>query len=246
MLKRALVIGASSGMGAELVRRLVADGCLVGAVARRADRLEALARAIDGEGPRRVFPYAHDVRRAEEAGPLFERVVRELDGLDLVIYAAGVMPRVGPQDYDVAVDREIVETNLIGAMAWLNPAAERFSRLRGGAIVGIGSVAGDRGRLGNPAYGASKAALHAYLESLRYRLRGAGVQVLTVKPGPVRTPMTEGLDRLPLVVDAEVAVDGILSALHRGADVAYVPRRWAPIMAVVRSIPGRVFHRTGL
>jgi NAD(P)-dependent dehydrogenase (short-subunit alcohol dehydrogenase family) len=173
-------------------------------------------------------------------------VVRELDGLDLVIYAAGVMPRVGPQDYDVAVDREIVETNLIGAMAWLNPAAERFSRLRGGAIVGIGSVAGDRGRLGNPAYGASKAALHAYLESLRYRLRGAGVQVLTVKPGPVRTPMTEGLDRLPLVVDAEVAVDGILSALHRGADVAYVPRRWAPIMAVVRSIPGRVFHRTGL
>ncbi len=243
MLKRALVVGASSGMGAELVRRLVGDGYRVAAVARRKDRLDALAASIDGDGPRRVWTFPHDVRDTREAERLFDEIVRTLDGMDLVVYAAGVMPHIGPDDYETDLDREIVEVNVIGAMAWLNPAAERFAQLGGGCIVGIGSVAGDRGRIGNPAYGASKAALHSYLESLDNRLRRRGVHVLTVKPGPVRTPMTEGLDKLPMVVDVQTAVDGILRAIRRRASVAYVPRRWGFVMGAIRAIPSSIFSR---
>jgi short-subunit dehydrogenase len=243
MQKRALVVGASSGIGAELVRRLVADGYLVAAVARREAELAALARKIDGDGPKRVFPFVADVRDVDRAKPLFDEIVRALDGLDLVIYAAGVMPRVGPDTYDIDADRQIVEVNVTGAMAWLNPAAERFGQLGAGTIVGIGSVAGDRGRIGQPAYCASKAALHTYLESLRNRLRRKGVSVVTIKPGPVRTPMTDGLDKLPMVIDVDVAAEGILRAVRRGAQEAYVPRQWSLVMWVIRMIPSAIFHR---
>lgn len=243
MLKKALVVGASSGMGAEIVRRLAQDGAMVAAVARRRDRLDALADKLNGDGPQRVFPFEHDVLNTADASELFNEIVETLDGLDLVIYCAGVMPSVGEDEYSTEIDRQIMEINTIGAMAWLNPAAERMALLGGGTLVGIGSVAGDRGRFGNPAYCASKAALATYLEALRNRLSRQGVNVITIKPGPVRTPMTEGLDSLPMVVDVQVAVDQIMSAIERGVHVAYVPRRWAPVMAVIRSIPRAVFTR---
>jgi len=243
MLKRAIVVGASSGIGAALVRRLAQAGYRVAAVARRADALEAVCAGLNGEGMPGAFPYVHDVRDTEGAPAVFDRIVRDLDGLDLIVYAAGIMPRIGPEQYDTAVDREIIEVNVTGAMAWLNLAAKRFLVQRGGTIVGIGSVAGDRGRRGNPAYGASKAALAHWLESLRNRLSQHGVHVITIKPGPVRTPMTEGIDKLPMAIDADVAADRIFAAIARRAQTAYVPIQWAPIMAVIRSIPSVVFRR---
>ncbi len=246
MLKRALVVGASSGMGAELVRRLAADGHVVAAVARRADRLEELAEEVNTNGTRRVIPVVHDVTDTASVEALFDRVVRDLDGLDLVIYCAGVMPRIGIDEYPTALDRQVIEVNVIGAMAWLNPAAERMAHLGGGTLVGIGSVAGDRGRVGSPAYCASKAALETYMEALRNRLAPQGVHVLTIKPGPVRTPMTDGLDKLPMVIDVSVAVDQILSAIAKQKNVAYVPRRWGLIMAVIRAIPSSIFQRLGI
>jgi len=246
MRKRALVVGASSGMGAELVRRLAHNGHRVAAVARRKDALDALASELDPGADGRVLTYAHDVTDTGEVSGLFEQIVRDLDGLDLVIYSAGVMPQVGEEDYDIEVDRHIVEVNVIGAMAWLNCAAERMAQLGGGTLVGIGSVAGDRGRVGNPAYGASKAALATFMESLRNRLGPRGVTVLTVKPGPVRTPMTEGLEKLPMVIDVGVAADQIMRAIARRANVVYVPHRWRLIMGVIRAVPSSVFQRMGI
>ncbi len=246
MSRRAIVIGASSGIGAALVRRLAAEGYRVAALARRAELLDELAAASNHSEPRCVA-YSHDVRDLDAVRPLFDRVVGELGGLDLVVYAAGVMPQVGPEDYDLSTDREIFEVNTLGAMAWLNFAAERFRQQRSGTIVGIGSVAGDRGRKSpGPAYAASKAALHTYLESLRNRLAASGVRVVTVKPGPVHTPMTAHLDALMFPIEADDAALGIFRAISRGATIAYVPRRWGPIMAVIRAIPSALFRRTNL
>jgi decaprenylphospho-beta-D-erythro-pentofuranosid-2-ulose 2-reductase len=152
------------------------------------------------------------------------------------------MPRIAPDEYSAATDAEIVAVNLVGAMAWLNEAAVRFAAAGGGTIVGISSVAGDRGRRGYPAYHASKAGLDAYLESLRNRLARRGVTVVTAKPGPVDTPMSRGLPRLPLLVDADVAARRILAVARRRARVAYVPPTWRPIMFVVRSVPGWLFE----
>ncbi len=216
---------------------LAADGCRVALVARREDKLRALAQSLnDKAGETLALVYPHDVTQTQTAAPLFAQITQDLGGLDLIIYAAGIMPRVGPDEYDTAKDAEIIAANFTGAVAWLNEAARRFEKAGAGTIVGISSVAGDRGRRGNPVYGATKAALNAYLESLRNRLERRGAFVVTVKPGPVDTPMTQGL-KMPGMISPEQAAAEILLAAKDKVRVAYVPGKWKPIMAVIRAIP---------
>jgi decaprenylphospho-beta-D-erythro-pentofuranosid-2-ulose 2-reductase len=240
--RHALVVGASSGIGEALARQLGAAGCRVALVARRREALERLAGEI---GRDRALVFPHDVARGEDARALFPEICRALGGLDLFIYAAGVMPPVAVDEWDFAKDRDIVTVNVLGAMAWIDEAAQRFERGRSGTLVGLSSVAGDRGRRGNPAYHASKAALDTFLESVRNRVGRFGVKVVTVKPGPVDTPMTQGMDRdrLPFLISADEAARQALVAAARGARVAYVPARWRPIMFVLRSIPSAIFQR---
>jgi NAD(P)-dependent dehydrogenase (short-subunit alcohol dehydrogenase family) len=245
---RAIVVGASSGIGAALARDLARAGCRVALVARREAELARVAGEIgtpaNGEGLVRTYP--HDVTRYGDVPALFQQVCRDLGGLDLIVYAAGVMPRIGDDEYTFAKDRETVEVNVLGAIAWLNEAADRFARAGAGTIVGISSVAGDRGRSGNPVYCASKAALDTYLESLRNRIGRLGVRVVTVKPGPVATPMTQGLSKLPFLISADEASRTILAAAARGTRTVYVPARWWPIMLVIRSIPSPLFQRLNI
>ena len=244
MLKRAVVVGASSGIGAALVRRLVREGYRVAAVARRGEMLEALCTEINSEvGAERAWPFVHDVVDTPGTRAVIEAVCARLDGLDLVVYSAGVMPIITEQTWDASIDRKIFEVNLIGATNWLNLVAERFEVQGGGTIVGIGSVAGERGRRLNPAYCASKAAFHTYLESLRNRLSQHGVAVITIKPGPVHTPMTEQVEKKLLPIEADDAAARIHAAIARGQSVAYVPWYWLPIMTVIRSIPSLIFRR---
>ncbi|MCB9744655.1 MAG: SDR family NAD(P)-dependent oxidoreductase [Alphaproteobacteria bacterium] len=239
--ERAIVVGASSGMGAELVRRLAAQGTQVAALARREERLQALA----AEHPGRVHAFACDVRDFDAAPALFDQIVETLGGLDLIIYASGVMPDIAESEYSWAKDHAILDVNLLGAVAWLNLAGAHFEAQRRGTLVGISSVAGDRGRRGNPVYTASKAGLSTYLEALRNRLNRYGVAVVTIKPGPVRTEMTEGM-KLPMIIDAGPAAEAILKAAERGAVESYVPWQWGPIMSIIRAIPSFLFSRTNI
>jgi NAD(P)-dependent dehydrogenase (short-subunit alcohol dehydrogenase family) len=237
---RAIVVGASSGIGAAIVRELVREGHRVAALARRGEELERLRAECGAE---RVLARVHDVHRTAEVPELFEELVRALGGLDLLVYATGIMPRIGPLEFDSETDAEILAVNALGAMAWCNAAAEHFQAKRSGVIVGIGSIAGDRGRRGNPAYGASKAALAHYLEALRNRLSDHGVRVCTIKPGYVETPMTAELGKLPGMVTAEAAARTIVRYARRGSGVRYVPLRWLGVSLVLRSIPSFVFRR---
>jgi NAD(P)-dependent dehydrogenase (short-subunit alcohol dehydrogenase family) len=242
--KHALVVGASSGIGEALARRLAAGGARVALVARGRDRLETIASEINtAAGEERAVVRVHDVRRTADVDVVFQDSARTLGGLDLVIYAAGVMHEVAFDEFSVDQDQDMITTNLGGAVAWLGRAAERFSRLGRGTIVGIGSVAGDRGRSGNPAYCTSKAGLHAYLEALRNRVARDGVRVVTVKPGFVDTPMTEGLDGLFWLISADRAAEIILRKARQGVACAYVPARWRLVMWIIRSIPSFVFRR---
>jgi decaprenylphospho-beta-D-erythro-pentofuranosid-2-ulose 2-reductase len=243
--RHAIVVGASSGIGAAVARRLALDGVRVALVARRRAELERVAGEI-GEATRdrsRTTIVPHDVTGDEDVAALVQRIAHDLGGLDLLVYAAGIMPRIGEDEYDLATDRAIVAVNVVGAMAWINVVAERFARGGAGTIVGISSVAGDRGRRGNPAYHASKAALDAYLEAVRNRVARRGVRVVTVKPGPVDTPMTQGMEKLPLLVSAEAAAAALLDGAARGRTTVYVPATWRPIMFVLRNLPSFVFRR---
>ncbi len=240
-MKRAIVVGASSGIGAAIAQRLAAEGAAVAIVGRRAEELAKVAAEAKGQTP--VRSYAHDVVRFDETPDLWARIEADLGGVDTLVYAAGVMPKVVEGEYAFDKDRQMMEVNVVGAMAWGDLAAAKFEAARRGTIVGISSIAGERGRRGNPGYFTSKAALSTYLEALRNRTSRYGVNVVTIKPGFVDTPMTKGLSGMFWVVTPDYVARRTLALSRRGASAsAFVPSRWALVAFVVRSIPSFVFR----
>jgi NAD(P)-dependent dehydrogenase (short-subunit alcohol dehydrogenase family) len=237
---KAVVIGASSGIGEAMAVRLARAGADVAIVARRQSELERVAGIVPG----RLHPYPHDVADLDAVPLLLERIVADLGGLDTLVYAAGVMPRLDEGEYSFEKDRAMVTVNLLGAMAWMNLAAARFEAARSGNIVAISSIAGERGRRGNPGYCTSKAALSTYLESLRNRCTRYGVNVVTVKPGFVDTAMTRGLKGLFWLVSADEAAEQALALARRGTSASgFVPARWGLVAMAVRWLPSSVFRR---
>ncbi len=239
--QHAIVVGASSGIGESIARKLAASGTSVALVARRQSELERVALASRGAGGKAEV-FAHDVVDFDATPTLFDRIVATLGGLDLLVYASGVMPPIAESEWSFPKDRHTIEVNLLGAMAWCNPAGAHFEAQRGGTIVGVSSIAGERGRRGNPAYGTSKAALTAYLESLRNRLGRYGVRVVTVKPGFVDTAMTKGKPGLFWLVSADQAAERTL-ALARNGQGGFVPARWGLVALIIKLIPSFVFRR---
>jgi NAD(P)-dependent dehydrogenase (short-subunit alcohol dehydrogenase family) len=239
---KAIVVGASSGMGEAIAKRLSASGASVALVARRGDELERVKAGLVHRDTAHV--YAHDVSEFDEVPELFARIVADLGGLDLLVYAAGVMPKVDEGEYSFDKDRQMVEVNLLGAMAWMNPSAARFEAQRQGTIIGISSIAGERGRRGNPGYCTSKAALTTYLESLRNRVSRYGVNVVTIKPGFVDTQMTRGMKGLFWLISADQAAETTLAVAHDDASPeVFVPARWWLVAFIVRWLPSFVFKR---
>jgi len=243
--ERALVIGASSGIGRAVAELLLKEGARVAMVARRKDAMEGVAAAHR----ERALVYPHDVTDYQKTPALFQQITQDLGGLDLIVYASGVLPSIEENEYSFEKDREVIEVNVLGAFAWLDEAAKRFEQLKrvdrslSGTIVGISSVAGERGRRGNPAYCTSKAALTTYLESLRNRLSRYGVRVVTIKPGFIDTEMTRGKPGLFWVVSAEDAAKQILDAARRGTHTAYIPARWRLVSFLLKCIPSVIFRR---
>lgn len=244
--RRAIVVGASVGMGAALSKKLAKEGYAVALVARQKEKLKELCAEINqSAGETRALAYAHDVSSYKEVPALLRKIVADLGGLDTFIFMAGVNhPPGGMDKYNFDNDRQMVEINLIGAMAWLTPVAEMFQNAGSGQIVGIGSVAGDRGRVGNPGYNTSKAGVHTYLEALRNRLTRHGVNVLTVKPGFVKTEMLKAaVGPTPFAIPVEKAVDDIYKAMRKRKQTIYTPFFWAYIMFIIRHIPSFIFRR---
>ena len=229
---KVIVIGGSSGIGAELVKQLVARGDVVASVARRGANM-----ADQGT----LRGYTHDVTNFGEVPALFQKITQDLGGLDCVIYAAGVMPEVGADEFDFAKDRAMIDVNLTGAVAWLNEAATRFQAVGAGTIVAIGSVAGERGRHAQPVYNTTKAALKTYMEALRNRLSRHGVTVVTIKPGPTATEMTSHLDQSSMM-SASDAAGAILKKMTKNGE-HYLNPLHAAIFLVIRNIPSFIFRK---
>lgn len=245
--QRAIVVGASSGIGAEIARQLSADGASVALVGRRVAELEAVAADIRGAGKGRSFIAPHDVTQYDTAPALFEKLVADMGGLDLVVYAAGNMFVPAESEYAFANDRAMIEVNVLGAMAWTNLAAAHFEAQRSGTIVGISSIAGERGRRTMPGYTTAKAALTAWLEALRNRVSRYGVNVVTVKPGFVDTIMTQKLTKKPMMISAPRAAELILAAARRGGSPsAFIPGRWGLVGMIIRNIPSAIFRKLDL
>jgi decaprenylphospho-beta-D-erythro-pentofuranosid-2-ulose 2-reductase len=242
--KRAIIVGASSGIGAALARQLADEGYTLALLARRADLLAVVCEGINSTaGEIRAVPYIHDVTDYAAVPDLLQKIIADIGGLDLFIYNSGISFPSGMKHYEFEKDRLVTEVNYLGALAWLNPVASLFHNLRAGQIVGISSVAGERGRVGNPSYNASKAALTCYLESLRNRLTRRGVHVLTVKPGYVLTGMTTAVKNPLFAFPTERAAADICKAIRKHKQEIYTAPIWRLVMLVIRNIPSLIFRR---
>lgn len=245
-IKKAIVVGASGGIGTALARRLARDGYVLALLDRSDEPLKALCDEINQTyGETRAVPYEHDATAYDKVPDLFRKIVADLGGIDLFVYVAGMIYFPALDEYNFEEDYKMVEVNLLGAMVWMSEVATVFQSMRGGQIVGVSSVAGDRGRIGNPGYNTSKAGFTCYLEALRNRLTRHGVNVITIKPGMVKTQMLD-LPNAPkpmLAVTAEQAADGIWKAIQKRKQVAYVSGLWRWVMLVLTHIPSVIFRR---
>lgn len=245
-IKKALLVGASGGIGTQVARRLAREGYVLALLDRNKDTLKQLCDEINQTSRETdaIF-YQHDVTEYDRVPDLFRKVVADLGGLDLFVYVAGTIYFPAIEEFNFAEDHKMVEVNLLGAMAWMSQVASVFQSMRGGQIVGVSSVAGDRGRVGNPGYNASKSGFSCYLEALRNRLTRHGVNVITIKPGMVKTDVFK-LPNAPkqvLAVTPEQAADSIWNAIKKRKQITYISGLWRWVMLVVIHTPSVIFRR---
>jgi short-subunit dehydrogenase len=243
-LPKAVVVGASSGIGAAIASKLAQEGYMVALLARREEQLNQVVAEINNlSGEVRAVAYEHDVTDFENITATFQTVLQDLQSIDVLVYNAGVQPSFGISEYNAEKDHAMIDVNFKGAISWLAEAAVLFERMGSGHLVGISSVAGDRGRVTNPGYNASKAGMSTYLEALRNRLTRKGVHVLTVKPGYVDTDLLPSTDKPFPVASPEKVANDIWQAIKRRRQVIYTPWWWRYIMLIVQHIPSVVFRR---
>ena len=230
------ITGASSGLGAALARHYAAQGAIVGLFARRRAELDALAATLPADG---VAVYAGDVCDATALARAANHFIAGFGAPDVVIANAGVSQgALTEHAEDLPTFRAVFETNVIGLVHSFQPFIAAMHGARRGALVGIASVAGFRGLAGSGAYSGSKAAAIVYLESLRLEQRGTGVAVVTICPGYIATPMTEGNPYpMPFLLDADKAARLVARAIERRKRFYVLPWQMAIVGRVLRCLP---------
>ncbi len=238
---RVFITGASSGIGAALARHYAARGALLGLVARREEALRSLADTLGT--PCATYPC--DVRDHSAMQAAARDFVAAHGVPHAVIANAGVSHgTLTGHAEDAAVFRDILEVNVTGMMHTFQPFVAAMRERGSGALVGIASVAGFRGLPGASAYSASKAAAIGYLEALRVELRASGVQVTTLCPGYIATPMTEGNPyRMPFLLEADDAARRFARVIDAGRGFAVIPWQMAIIGRILRVLPDAIYDR---
>lgn len=241
-----LILGAGSAIARALAREMASRGARLHLAARDIEEVERSARDLEVRYQVPVtWSRVEATDYASHAGVIAE-AARQMGGLDGVVVAFGYLGQQARARRDFDEVRRILDVNFTGAASLLSHAANYLEERKRGFLVGLASVAGDRGRASNYAYGAAKGALALYLSGLRQRLAGVGVRVLTVKPGFVDTPMTFGMPGLFLVAPPGQVARDIVRALERGDEVIYTPWFWWAIMSLLKALPEKVFKRLKL
>ncbi len=237
-----IILGATSTIAREFARLLAERGDGLVLCGRDTVDMEATAADCRARGAALAEVIAFDARDATTFDPILERA-RALEGTVCAAVFVGSMPSQEAIDADPSLIAGVVTDSHTGPAEFLSRLAPEMEKRGVGCVVGVGSVAGDRGRLGNYVYGSAKAGFHAYLSGLRNRLGRSGVHVVTVKPGTVDTAMTWGMDKLPFLAPPEKIAAEILKAADRKKDVLYTPLIWWPVMTIIRAIPERIFKK---
>ncbi|MBV5278596.1 MAG: SDR family oxidoreductase [Campylobacteraceae bacterium] len=239
-----LIIGAKSDIAKAVAREYAKNGYDLYLAARNVSELEGFKKDIEIRSNRRLELKEFDMVAFDSHQAFYDALEPKPLG---VIVVVGYMVDQKVAENSLADSLNILHVNFTGCVSLLNIIANDFEKRKSGFIVGISSVAGDRGRKANYIYGSAKAGFSAYLSGLRNRLYVSGVQVLTVKPGFVNTKMTEGLD-LPakLTAEPEDVAHDIFEAQQKGKDVLYTKCIWKLIMLIIKHIPESMFKKMSI
>lgn len=244
--RRILVLGATSGIAEACVRLWAERGDNLYLVARHADKLAAVAADARTRGAAYVDSAVADLNDTGAHPELLARAINSLGGLDVAFVAVGVLGDQAAAERSFATANEILHTNYTVPLSLLTWLANYCAQRHGGTLAALSSVAGERGRKSNYVYGSAKAGLTAFLSGLRNRIDREGVRVITIKPGPVKTAMTEGMKGSEKFADVNAVAATIVKAIDRGQDVLYVPAMFRIAMAVIRAIPEGIFKKTDI
>ena len=240
MTQRVLVVGATSAIASDCCKLYAARGARLHLIARNREKLVATARALEGAA---VSYEVADFSDLPAIQRLVEDAVERLGGgIDLALIAHGELGDQALCEASFEAAEAIFRVNLLSVIAFLVPLANVMEAQGSGCLGVITSVAGERGRPRNYTYGAAKGALNVYLQGLRSRLFRAGARVVTLKLGPVDTPMTAHHRKNVLFAQPAKVAASIVSALDGGTAEAYVPNFWGAIMPIVRNTPERIFQ----
>ncbi|MGC1489032.1 MAG: SDR family oxidoreductase [Albidovulum sp.] len=237
-----IILGATSAMARAFARKVAANGATVLLAGRDLDDLGVIAADCRLRGASQAEVLSFDARKPKGFDALITRMETE-DGILNAAVFVGSMPEQSAIDADPGLIDGTVTDSFTGPARFLQMLAPLIEARGGGTVVGVGSVAGDRGRLGNYVYGAAKAGFHTYLSGLRNRLTRAGGHVVTVKPGFVDTAMTWGLPGMFLVATPDAVAEDILNAVKKRRNVIYTPFFWRYIMLIIRNIPEPIFKK---
>jgi len=234
-----VISGASGGLGLALARYYLGRGAIVAVIARRRDLLQALSEQFPGQ----VQVYALDVRDAAAMQAAAQDFIAHHGTPDIVIANAGVsVGTLTEYAEDIDAFRQVMDINVLGMVATFQPFVAAMRTARRGTMVGIASVAGFRGLPGAGAYSASKAAAISYLESLRVELYGSGVEVVTLCPGYIKTPMTEANPyHMPFILEADEAARRMARVIASGKSFAVVPWQMGLVGRVLKLLPNWLY-----
>jgi NAD(P)-dependent dehydrogenase (short-subunit alcohol dehydrogenase family) len=241
---KVVFFGATKGIGRALARRMALRGDRLWLLGRHADDLHKSAVDLEARGAGTPVGFALcDLERPESFAPALDEAARQLGGFDAVVVTAGLFDTQERLEHDPDFTRRLLSADFAHTILFCEQARVRLLSAGGGTLCVCSSVAGERGRKPVILYGAAKAGLTRYLEGLDHKFHFDGLRVVCVKPGFVRTSMTQGLPEPPFAGDPDVVAARILAAIDRGSPVVYAPGIWALIMLVIRWLPRFVMRR---
>lgn len=245
-MKNILIIGATSAIAEQYARLEVGNGSRFFLAARSGERLKVIAADLAVRSAEDHAHFAFDVNHFDQHDLLLDTAWSHLGSVDVVLIAHGTLPDQHACEADTSLALHEFSTNATATIAIMGAASQRLEQQGKGTLAVISSVAGDRGRASNYLYGSAKAAVTAFSSGLRQRLHSTGVNVVTVKPGFVDTPMTRAFKKGPLWASPKTVAAGIAKAIERRKGVVYLPGFWWWIMRIITHLPESLFRRIKL
>lgn len=241
--KKFLFFSATSEIAKQTIKKFAKEGTEFYLTGRDETELEKIKGDLLARGAKVVDTKVLDVLNIDKCKEAVKDAFSQMKEIDCVFIAQGILPKQDDIEYNVDYAVEVWNVNTTSVIAISIAATKHLVEQGYGTLAVISSVAADRGRQVNYLYGGTKAGVSVFLEGLRMRLHSLGIQIIDIKPGPVKTPMTKNMGKTPLLSSSEKVASDIVSGIYRNKGTIYTPMHWSLIMKVVKIIPEPILRR---